>query len=63
MVESRTIREALMISSDDVLRALGGLPENFVHCAALAEMALKAAIRDYRAYEAAPWKRLYEQKY
>jgi nitrogen fixation NifU-like protein len=63
MVENRTIREALRISSDDILRALGGLPENFVHCAALAEMTLKAAIRDYTAYKAAPWKRLYEQKY
>jgi len=63
MVESRTIREALRISSDDILRALGGLPENFVHCATLAEMALKAAIRDYAAYKAAPWKRLYEKKY
>jgi len=63
MVEGRTIREAVGISSDDILRALGGLPENFVHCAALAAMALKAAIRDYKAYNAAPWKRLYEQKH
>jgi len=63
MVESRTIREALRLSSDDILRALGGLPENFVHCAALAEMALKAALRDYEAYKAAPWKRLYPQKH
>jgi nitrogen fixation NifU-like protein len=63
MVENRTIREVLRISSVDILRALGGLPENFVHCATLAEMALKAAIRDYKAYKAAPWKRLYEQKY
>jgi nitrogen fixation NifU-like protein len=63
MVENRTIREALKISSSDILKALGGLPENFVHCAALAETALKAAIRDYEAYKAAPWKRLYEKKY
>jgi nitrogen fixation NifU-like protein len=63
MIEGRTIREALRISSVDILRALGGLPENFVHCAALAETALKAAIRDYEAYKAAPWKRLYEQRY
>jgi nitrogen fixation NifU-like protein len=63
MVESRTIREALRISSDDILRALGGLPENFVHCAVLAEITLRAAIRDYKAYKGAPWKRLYEQKY
>ena len=63
MVKGKRIIEALGVSSDDILRALGGLPENFVHCATLAEMALKAAIRDYNAYKAAPWKRLYQQKY
>ena len=63
MMEGRTVIEALKTSSDDVLKALGGLPENFAHCAALAETALKAAIRDYEAYKAAPWKRLYERKY
>ena len=63
MVENKTIREALRISSDDILKALGGLPQSFTHCAVLAEMALKAAIREYKAYKAAPWKRLYEQKY
>jgi nitrogen fixation NifU-like protein len=63
MVEGRTIRGALNVSSRDILKALKGLPENFVHCATLAETALKAAIRDYEAYKAAPWKRLYERKY
>jgi len=63
MVKEKRITEALRILPDDILRALGGLPENFVHCAALAEMALKAAIRDYEAYKAAPWKRFYERKY
>jgi NifU-like protein involved in Fe-S cluster formation len=57
------LEKALKISSSDILRALGGLPENFVHCAALAEMTLRAAIRDYEAYKGAPWKRLYERKY
>ena len=63
MVKGRTIGGALRISSSDILEALKGLPENFVHCAALAETALKAAIRDYEAYKAAPWKRFYERKY
>jgi len=53
----------LWILPDDSLRALGGLPENLVHCAALAEMALKAAIRDYNVYKASLWKRFYQQKY
>ena len=63
LVKGKRIAEALGISSDDILRALGGLPENFVHCATLAEAALKVAIRDYNAYKAAPWKRFYERKY
>jgi len=63
MVKGKTITEALWISPDDILRALGGLPEYFVHCATLADTALKAAIRDYNAYKASPWKRLYQQKY
>ena len=62
MVKGKTITEALWISSDDILRALGGLPENLVHCAALAEMALKAAIKDYNVYKASPWKRFYQKK-
>ena len=63
MVKGNRIREALRISPDDILRALGGLPENYIHCAALADKTLKAAIRDYNAYKDAPWKRLYRQQY
>ncbi|MBE9502150.1 MAG: iron-sulfur cluster assembly scaffold protein [Chloroflexi bacterium] len=63
MVKGKRVTEALWISPDDILRALGGLPENFVHCATLADTALKAAIRDYNIYKAAPWKRLYQQKH
>ena len=63
MVKGKGITEALRISSGDILRALGGLPENFVHCAALAEATFKAAIRDYAAHKAAPWKRLYQRKH
>lgn len=62
MVKGKRITEALRISPDDILRALGGLPESFVHCATLADTALKAAIRDYNAYKTSPWKRLYQQK-
>lgn len=63
MIRGEKIIGALQLSSDDILRALGGLPENFVHCAALAEAAIKAAIGDYNAYKAAPWKRLYQRKH
>ena len=63
MVKGKRIKDALRISSEDILRALGGLPENYIHCAALADKTLKAAIRDYNAYKDAPWKRLYRQQY
>ena len=63
LIEGKTIKKALAIKQDDSLRELGGLPEQFVHCAALAEDTLKAAIRYYADYAVAPWKRLYQRKY
>jgi len=53
--------EALKITPDDVLKALGGLPEEGVHCALLGANTLKAAIRDYMAFEKEPWKRAYQR--
>ncbi len=48
MIKDRTIEEALMIRSDDLLRSLDGLPEEYVHCSVLAVDTLHAAINDYR---------------
>ncbi|MCK4811129.1 MAG: iron-sulfur cluster assembly scaffold protein [Methanosarcinales archaeon] len=48
MIEDKTIEEALIIKSDDLLRSLDGLPEEYVHCTALAVDTLHAAINDYR---------------
>jgi nitrogen fixation NifU-like protein len=62
MVRGKTIPEALRISPDHILKALGGLPENLVHCATLANSTLRAAIRDYTRYKDSPWKRLYQQE-
>jgi len=61
MVKGRSITEARKINQQDVLTALGGLPEESQHCALLAANALKAAIRDYLAMEKEPWKRAYRQ--
>ncbi len=46
-VKDKTIEEALAITSDDLLRSLGGLPEENVHCTVLAVDTLHAAIDDY----------------
>jgi len=61
IVKGRSITEARKINQQDVLTALGGLPEESQHCALLAANTLKAAIRDYLAMEKEPWKRAYRQ--
>jgi nitrogen fixation NifU-like protein len=47
MITDKTIEEALMINSDDLLRSLGGLPEEHAHCPVLAVKVLRAAVQDY----------------
>ncbi|MBS7629401.1 iron-sulfur cluster assembly scaffold protein, partial [Candidatus Bathyarchaeota archaeon] len=47
LVKGKTVDEALKITKDDIISALGGLPETKVHCSVLADDALKDAIRDY----------------
>ena len=59
--KGKSIIEVLKISQQDVLDALGGLPEGNQHCALLAANTLKAAIRDYLALKNEPWKRAYRR--
>ena len=61
LVKGRTTPEARGISQQDILNALGGLPEESEHCALLAADALKVAIRDYLAMKKEPWKRAYRK--
>jgi len=48
MITDTTIEGALLITSDELLRSLGGLPEEYVHCTVLAVDVLREAIADYR---------------
>ncbi|MBM4338934.1 MAG: iron-sulfur cluster assembly scaffold protein [Deltaproteobacteria bacterium] len=48
MIKGKTMEEALQISDEDIINALGGLPPSKVHCSILAEMAIQAAVEDYR---------------
>jgi nitrogen fixation NifU-like protein len=57
----RNVDEARKISQQDVLGALGGLPEESEHCALLAADTLKEAIKDYLTMEREPWKRAYRK--
>jgi NifU-like protein involved in Fe-S cluster formation len=62
IVKGKTIMGALNISAQDILDRLGGLPDQYVHCADLARDALRLAIRDYLTFAREPWKRAYQQR-
>jgi len=47
LAEGADVAEAACLSQRDVLRALGGLPEEVAHCARLAADTLNAACEDY----------------
>ena len=47
MAMGKTLAEALKLTRNEVAAALGGLPENKMHCSNLAADGLHAAIEDY----------------
>lgn len=47
MVKGKTVEEALKITNNAVVDALGGLPPAKLHCSVLAEQAIKMALEDY----------------
>jgi len=59
LVRGKTIPQVMGISQQDVLDALGGLPEGNTHCALLAVSTLREAIKDYLVFKREPWKRAY----
>ncbi len=59
LAKGKSIPRALGISQQDVLDALGGLPEGNKHCALLAVNTLGEAIKEYLAFKKEPWKRNY----
>lgn len=60
LIKGKSIVEAQNISQDNILNALGGLPEESQHCALLAANTFTDAVRDYLAFKNEPWKRLYK---
>ncbi|NQT30882.1 MAG: iron-sulfur cluster assembly scaffold protein [Deltaproteobacteria bacterium] len=61
LAKGKSIAEARKISQENVLNALGGLPEESEHCALLASNTLKEAIKDYLAMKKEPWKKAYHK--
>jgi len=43
----KSVKDALALTNQDVINALGGLPPAKMHCSVLAEEAIKSAIADY----------------
>lgn len=47
MIRGKTLEQALSLTNQQVVEALGGLPAHKIHCSVLAEEAVKSAIQDY----------------
>ncbi len=47
LIVGKTLAEALKITNDMVVKRLGGLPPNKIHCSVLAEEGIKSAIEDF----------------
>lgn len=59
LIKGREVSHALQVGAEDVEEELGGLDKPHRHCAVLAGVTLKAAIRDYYKKKQAPWKAVY----
>jgi len=59
LCKGKTVPEAMHITSKEILKRLGGLPEESIHCSVLAVNTLKKAIRNYLSEDKDSWKRFY----
>ena len=61
LAKGKPVLALLGVSQQDVLNALGGLPEGNLHCALLAAHTLREAVKDYLALQKEPWKKAYRK--
>ena len=57
----KTFKEAFKITKEVILKQLGGLPEESIHCALLASNTLRAALTDFLTSRNEPWRKLYKK--
>lgn len=63
LAKGKTLGEALAVSAGAIVKALDGLPDESVHCAALASSTLKKALIACLNLEREPWKRVYHRSH
>ncbi|MFC1944548.1 iron-sulfur cluster assembly scaffold protein [Chloroflexota bacterium] len=61
MAIGKNVVDAMKTSQQDVLDALGGLPDDSSHCALLAANTLKEALKDYLTFKNEPWRKAYRK--
>jgi nitrogen fixation NifU-like protein len=61
LAKGKSALEALMITDDDVVLSLGGIPERKKHCSLLGVQAVQQAIHDYLRKEKAEAERIHEK--
>jgi len=61
LARGKSVIQAQKISQQDMLKALGGLPEESQHCALLVSNTLNEAVNDCLASKNEPWKRTYKR--
>ncbi|MFQ5721784.1 MAG: iron-sulfur cluster assembly scaffold protein, partial [Candidatus Aminicenantales bacterium] len=62
IARGKSFTQALaLISAEEILKRIGGLPPADVHCAQLAAETLRRALADYLYQKRNPWKKSYRK--
>ena len=62
MVKGKTFAEVMKMTPQGILDALGGLPKESEHCALLAIITIRDAVKEYMDIKRDPWKKAYRSQ-